>query len=142
MTTRRSFLGGAITAVAATAVSCHRARRDTRPNVLFILTDDQRWDCMSCAGHPFLKTPNIDRIANEGVRFANAFVTTSLCSPSRASFLSGLYAHTHGVVNNFTDYPQDLPSYPRRLQSAGYRTAYIGKWHMGEQSDDPRPGFD
>src|SRR6185503_10252861 len=95
-----------------------------------------------CADHPFLKTPNIDRIAHEGVRFANAFVTTSLCSPSRASFLSGLYAHAHGVVNNFTEYPQDLPSYPRALKAAGYQTAYIGKWHMGEENDEARPGFD
>jgi arylsulfatase A-like enzyme len=113
-----------------------------RPNVVFILTDDQRWDQMSCAGHPFLKTPHLDRLAAEGARFANAFVTTSLCSPSRASFLSGLYAHTHGVMNNFTDYPNDLPSYPRQLKKAGYTTAYIGKWHMGEDDDSPRPGFD
>ncbi|HUT12048.1 MAG TPA: sulfatase, partial [Thermoguttaceae bacterium] len=113
-----------------------------RPNVVFILTDDQRWDQMSCEGHPFLKTPHIDRLADEGARFANMFVTTSLCSPSRASFLSGLYAHSHGVVDNFTDYPADLPSFPRRLQEEGYETAYIGKWHMGEQSDERRPGFD
>jgi arylsulfatase A-like enzyme len=89
-----------------------------------------------------LKTPNMDRIANEGVRFANMFVTTSLCSPSRASFLSGLYAHTHGVINNFTEYPANLPSYPRALQASGYETAYIGKWHMGEDNDEKRPGFD
>jgi N-acetylglucosamine-6-sulfatase len=113
-----------------------------RPNVVFILTDDQRWDQLGCEGHPFLKTPAIDRIAAEGARFANMFVTTSLCSPSRASFLSGLYAHSHGVVNNFTDYPADLPSFPRRLQESGYETAYIGKWHMGEESDERRPGFD
>jgi arylsulfatase A-like enzyme len=71
-----------------------------RPNVLYILTDDMRWDAMSCAGHPFFRTPHIDRLATEGVRFANAFVTTSLCSPSRASALSGLYAHAHGILNN------------------------------------------
>ncbi len=141
MTNRRTFLGGAIASAAAATISC-QGRRDKRPNVVFILTDDQRWDCMSCAGHPFLKTPNIDRIAQEGARFSNAFCTTSLCSPSRASFLSGLYAHAHGVSNNFTDYPVNLPSYPRALQAAGYETAYIGKWHMGEQSDDQRPGFD
>src|SRR5438045_3465042 len=75
-----------------------------RPNVLFILCDDLRWDCLGCAGHPYLKTPNVDRLAAEGVRFSNAFCTTSLCSPSRASILSGLYAHTHGVTNNFTEY--------------------------------------
>ena len=114
---------------------------DKQPNVLFILCDDIRWNAMSCAGHPYLKTPNIDRIASEGVRFENMFCTTSLCSPSRASILSGLYAHTHGVVNNFTEYPTNFTSFPMRLQAAGYDTAYIGKWHMGENNDAPRPGF-
>lgn len=113
-----------------------------RPNVLVILTDDHRHDAMSCAGHPFLKTPNLDRLASEGARFINTFVTTSLCSPSRASLLSGRYSHGHTVLDNFTDYPNDLPSYPRALREAGYETAYIGKWHMGEQKSDPRPGFD
>ena len=113
-----------------------------RPNVLVILTDDMRWDSMSCAGHPFFKTPNLDRMAAEGARFANMFVTTSLCSPSRASILSGLYAHRHGVLNNFTEYPDSLPSYPRRLRDAGYETAYFGKWHMGETNGMPRTGFD
>ena len=138
---RRAFLS---TALAAATAACSRpaARRDRRPNVVYILTDDQRWDCLSVAGHPFLKTPNLDRLATEGVRFANAFVTTSICSPSRASFLSGMYAHKHGVQNNFTDYPRDLPSFPRSLKAAGYETAYIGKWHMGEEDDSVRPGFD
>lgn len=113
-----------------------------RPNVLVILTDDQRWDAMSCAGHPLLKTPNLDRLAREGARFENAFVTTSLCSPSRASMLSGLYAHRHGVLNNFTEYPDALPSYPKALRQAGYTTAYFGKWHMGETNAAPRSGFD
>jgi len=113
-----------------------------RPNVVLILTDDQRWDAMSCAGHPLLRTPHLDRMAAEGARFANMFVTTSLCSPSRASILSGLYAHAHGVVNNFTDYPDGLPSFPRQLKAAGYETAYVGKWHMNEDSDQARPGFD
>ena len=113
-----------------------------KPNVLFILCDDIRWDAMSCAGHPCLKTPNIDRLAAEGVRFKNTFCTTSLCSPSRASIISGLYAHTHGVVNNFTEFPENLPTFPRRLQEQGWETAYIGKWHMGEDNDARRPGFD
>ena len=112
------------------------------PNVVYIVTDDQRYDAMSCAGHPFLKTPDCDRLAAEGARFINAFVTTSLCSPSRASSISGLYAHTHGVINNFTEFPDDLPSLPKQLRAAGYETAYIGKWHMGEDNDAPRPGFD
>ncbi len=112
-----------------------------KPNVVVIITDDQRWNALSLAGDPHLKTPNIDRLAKEGIWFKNAFCTTSLCSPSRASILSGLYAHSHKVVNNFTEYPADLPSFPRQLQGAGYETAYIGKWHMGEDNDEPRPGF-
>ncbi|MEN8774999.1 MAG: sulfatase [Akkermansiaceae bacterium] len=113
-----------------------------RPNVVFILTDDQRSDALGCMGHPHLETPHIDRLAKEGILFKNHFCTTSLCSPSRASILGGLYAHSHGVVNNFTDYPRDLPTFPRQLQSNGYATAYIGKWHMGEDDDSKRPGFD
>ncbi|MBM4016764.1 MAG: sulfatase [Planctomycetes bacterium] len=140
---RRDFLRwSAAGAALAAGRRLAKAAEGRRPNVVVILTDDQRWDAMSCAGHPFLKTPNIDRIAREGVRFANAFVTTSLCSPSRASLLSGRYAHSHGVRDNFTDYPADLPGYPRRLHDIGYETAYIGKWHMGEQDDRQRPGFD
>lgn len=117
------------------------AQEAKRPNVLFLLTDDQRWDAAGIAGHPHLKTPNIDRLGKEGVYFRNAFCTTSLCSPSRASILSGLYAHAHGVVNNFTEYPAGLQSFPVVLQSQGYDTAYFGKWHMGENNDEPRPGF-
>ncbi len=124
--------------------SARTTAEESPPNVIVILTDDQRWDCLSSAEKPYLgiKTPHLDRLAAEGATFKNMFVTTSLCSPSRASFLSGLYAHSHKVVNNFTDYPNDLPSYPRRLKEAGYETAYVGKWHMGEDSDERRPGFD
>ena len=118
------------------------ARAADRPNVVVMLCDDIRWNALSCAGHPHLKTPHIDQLAAEGIYFENMFCTTSLCSPSRATILSGLYAHAHGVTNNFTDYPTELDSFPRRLQQSGYKTAYIGKWHMGEKSDEPRPGFD
>ncbi|GHB52522.1 sulfatase family protein [Persicitalea jodogahamensis] len=121
---------------------CDKKEAAKQPNVVVILTDDQRWDAVSFAGNPYLKTPHIDKLAEEGVFFKNYFCTTSLCSPSRASILSGQYAHAHGVVNNFTEYPVDLPSFPRQLQEAGYETAYIGKWHMGEDNDNPRPGFD
>ncbi len=117
-----------------------------RPNILFILCDDLRWDALGCTGNPHVKTPQIDRLAGEGVNFRNTFCTTSLCSPSRASILSGLYAHAHGVTNNFTEYfteyPLTLKSFPGVLQQAGYQTAYVGKWHMGEDNDEPRPGFD
>lgn len=112
------------------------------PNVLFILCDDLRPQALGCYGSPQVKTPNIDRLASEGVRFANAFCTTSLCSPSRASLLTGLYAHQHGVVNNFTELPANLPHWASRLHDSGYSTAYLGKWHMGEDNDAPRPGFD
>jgi len=114
---------------------------EERPNFVFILTDDQRYDAMSCAGHPFAKTPNIDRIANEGARFANAFVTISLCSPSRGCFLTGRYAHSHGVMDNATKFNDTVPTFPLVLQKAGYKTAYIGKWHM-DGDDGPHPGFD
>jgi len=124
-----------------TAAGAVAAANTQRPNVLFMLTDDQRWDAIGLGGSKHLKTPNMDRLGKEGVYFKNAFCTTSLCSPSRASILSGLYAHTHGVVNNFTEYPAGLKSFPMVLQASGYDTAYIGKWHMGEDNDAPRPGF-
>ena len=143
--TRRDFMK--VVGLTTTGIAlggCQSESADKRLNVVVIMTDDQRDDCVGMHPRPLLgiKTPHLDRLAREGAIFDNMFVTTSLCSPGRASFLSGLYAHSHGVVNNFTDYPVDLASYPRRLQEAGYNTAYIGKWHMGEQDDQKRPGFD
>lgn len=117
-----------------------------RRNVIFILSDDHRHDFMSFVrGAPtFLKTPNLDRMRARGAHVPNAFVTTALCSPSRASILTGKYAHRHGVVDNTSAIPKGTAFFPELLQRAGYRTAYIGKWHMGEdeESDMPRPGFD
>ncbi len=115
----------------------------SRPNIVFILIDDLRWDEIGVAGHPFIKTPSIDRLAREGVMFRNAFMTTPLCSPSRASFLTGQYAHTHGITDNLdrAAASHQLVTFPRLLHQSGYETAFIGKWHMGND-DKPRPGFD
>lgn len=120
-----------------------------RPNFLFVYTDDQRWDAMGCvqqeqgerARFPWFQTPNMDRLAAEGVRFRNAFVVNSLCAPSRATFLSGCYGHRNGIVNNHTPFPAENVTHATLLRSAGYTTGYIGKWHMGSQSGQ-RPGFD
>jgi arylsulfatase A-like enzyme len=116
-------------------------------NVIFILTDDQRYDELGFM-NPVIDTPNMDRIAAEGVHFENAFVTTALCSPSRASILTGQYMHNHGVVDNNKPPREGTIFFPQYLQKAGYSTAFIGKWHMGEHAlaghrlDDPQPGFD
>jgi N-acetylglucosamine-6-sulfatase len=140
--TRLAFALPLFLAAVASAQPAHAADAEPRPNVLFILCDDLRWDALGYAGNPHVKTPHIDRIAHEGLDFRNAFCTTSLCSPSRASILTGLYAHSHGVRDNFTELPTNLPNFPRTLQQAGYETAYFGKWHMGEDNDEKRPGFD
>lgn len=115
----------------------------TGRNVLFILSDDHRYDALGfLRPQPFLETPNLDRLAREGAHFKNAFVTTALCSPSRATILTGVYAHRHRIVDNNTPIPPGTEFFPRRLQQAGYRTAFIGKWHMGNSGDAPQPGFD
>ena len=111
-------------------------------NVVFILSDDHRYDAMSFMGHPFAKTPHMDAMAKNGVHLKNAFVTTSLCSPSRASILTGLYTFRHRVIDNQRPVPGGTLFFPQYLQKAGYKTGFIGKWHMGHANDDPRPGFD
>jgi N-acetylglucosamine-6-sulfatase len=112
-----------------------------RPNIVMVLVDDMRWDEMRVAGHPFIDTPHIDRLAREGARFTNAFATTPLCSPSRASFLTGQYPHINGIIDNTARPSHGLRVFPLELQRAGYRTGFFGKWHMGND-DSPRPGFD
>ena len=111
-------------------------------NVVLVLTDDHRHDALGFLGHPFLETPHLDALAREGVHFKNAFVTTALCSPSRATILTGRYAHRHRVVDNNHPVPPGTVFFPQYLQGAGYETAFVGKWHMGGEGDDPQPGFD
>jgi arylsulfatase A-like enzyme len=108
------------------------ARAADRPNLVVLMTDDQRFDAMSCAGNTVLKTPNMDRIAAEGVRFRNMFVTNSLCSPSRATLMTGLYSHSHGVRDNSAgrpDVPPSIPFVSDLLREAGYEVAFCGKSH-------------
>lgn len=118
-------------------------KKQVKPNIVFILLDDQVWNAWGREGrYPFLNTPNINRLADEGMNFKNAFVTTSLCSPSRASFMTGCYVHTNGVyVNTYADPNPQVPFLPKILQEAGYETAFLGKWHM-KPGAEPRKGFD
>jgi len=126
----KKFGGMFATGLLAQAFPSILFAKNRRPNIIFILSDDHRWDMLSCVGHPFIKTPSMDRLAKEGVLFKNAFVTTSLCSPSRASFITGQYAHTHGVKNNITPWNDKNVTFMELLNSAGYDNAFIGKWHM------------
>lgn len=114
-----------------------------RRNVIFILTDDHRYDAMSfLKGQEWLETPHLDSLARDGAHLKNAFVTTALCSPSRASILTGVYAHKHRIVDNNTPIPRGTRYFPELLQKAGYQTGFFGKWHMGGVDDSPQPGFD
>jgi len=119
-----------------------------QPNFLFVLVDDQPFDAVGFSGrYPFLKTPNIDRIKNEGAHVENFFVTQSICSPSRASFLTGTYPHIHGVNQNNKHVDpnwDEFAPYSTHLQAAGYETAHIGKIHMAHLKGKAhiRPGFD
>ena len=134
--TRRSAL---FASLGAAAVQAQPKRR----NIIFILTDDHRYDAIGfLKGQAFLETPHMDSLARDGAHCKNAFVTTALCSPSRASILTGQYAHKHKVIDNQTAIPRGTRFFPQLLQKAGYSTGFFGKWHMGGESDNPQPGFD
>ncbi len=150
--TRRQFMTKAAITGAVAGVSTlsgcggdmfGAGKREQRPNFVYIMTDDQPADGIGFMGrYPFLKTPNMDRLAAEGLWCKNAFVVTSLCSPSRAAFLTGCYAHRNSVeVNELNDPGRDAPFMPALLQECGYETAFIGKWHM-KKGAMPRGGFD
>lgn len=126
------------------AITASRPAASQPTNIVFILSDDHRYDFMGFHedAPDWLETPALDRMAREGAHVRNAFVTTALCSPSRASILTGQYAHRHGIVDNTSPIPEGTVFFPQFLQESGYNTAYVGKWHMGEVDDEPQPGFD
>ena len=135
-----------VLAAAAAAAACTDAAssaNEQRPNILFVLLDDVRFDDLGFTGHPFVQTPNFDRIAREGIEFTNAFAATPLCSPNRASILTGQYANRHGILDNVDRSTEShrLTTFPLLLHQSGYETAFVGKWHMGVD-DSARPGFD
>lgn len=101
-----------------------------RPNILFIMSDDHASHALSCYGSVINRTPNLDRIADEGMRFDNCFCTNSICAPSRAVILTGKYSHVNGHVNNALSFDGSQETFPKILQRAGYQTAMIGKWHL------------
>lgn len=131
--------------VAAVALLCLAgavSAASGKPNFLFVMVDDMAPDAVFSDRFPFLHTPNMDRLEKEGAVFDRMFVTTALCSPSRASILTGTYAHIHGVrYNEIQDPDPHLEQFPQALQKVGYKTALIGKWHMARRAD-PRSGFD
>lgn len=128
--------------------SCAQQETPKKPNFLFVLVDDQPFDALESSGrYPFLKTPNMQRLQDEGAMFENYYVTQSICSPSRASFLTGTYPHIHGVNQNNQHVDPDWETYQpynQHLQSAGYQTAHVGKIHMAHYRNEKhvRPGFD
>ncbi|HSF03475.1 MAG TPA: sulfatase-like hydrolase/transferase, partial [Solirubrobacterales bacterium] len=128
-----------------TGAPSSRSRRTARrrPNILLILVDDLRYDEFGAGGHPYMKTPHIDRIAREGALFERAFHTTPICSPNRACILTGQYASRHGIIDNVSrdQASHRLANFHVALQHLGYETAHVGKWHMGNDAS-PRPGYD
>lgn len=135
---------GDVAAVATESSRMAAPAAEMPRNVIFILSDDHRYDFMGFMDDApeWLETPSLDRMAAGGAHLSNAFVTTALCSPSRASILTGQYAHRHQIVDNTSPIPEGTVFFPQFLQASGYRTAYVGKWHMGEVDDMPQPGFD
>jgi len=145
--TRREFLksvgGFSVSAGVLGLWGCQKepkpvVRKDERPNILFIMTDDHASHALSCYGSRINKTPNLDRIAKEGMRFDNCFCTNSICAPSRAVILTGKYSHINGVTDNKAAFDGSQETFPKLLQSGGYETTIIGKWHLKSEPT----GFD
>jgi len=113
-----------------------------RPNLVFVMTDDHAAHAISAYGSRINQTPNLDRIADEGMRLDNAFCTNSICSPSRATILTGTYSHLNGVPSIYSGFDYRLPTFPEVLHDAGYSTALFGKWHLGHEPENLPRGFD
>ena len=137
------WLGCSILDARDAEVDASRSLDAAHPNIIVIVVDDLRFDEFGVGGHPYLETPNIDRLATEGVIFSNAFHAVPLCSPNRASILTGQYPSRHGIIDNVARdrASHRLRTFPLALQEAGYETGFLGKWHMGNDPT-PRPGFD
>src|SRR5690349_13135014 len=134
---RSILLGTALLCLVCFVVSAAEKANQSRPNILFIMADDHAAHAMSCYGSKINRTPNLDRIANEGMRFTHCFVVNSICTPSRAAILTGKYSHINGVPV-FNRFDGSQPTVAKLLQGAGYHTGMIGKWHL---TSDPT-GFD
>ena len=138
--TRRDFLKAIGLGTSAVALGSWNVARafEKPPNILFIMSDDHGYQALSCYGSKINQTPNIDRLATEGIRFSNSFCTNAICGPSRACLLTGTYNHINGFVDNGSTFDGSQQTFPKLLRQAGYETALFGKWHL---KSDPT-GFD
>ena len=143
--TRREFLtktvigATGVTLLSCTSTKHSQSSKSSLPNFILIISDDTSVDDFGCYGHPHIRTPNIDKLAVDGIQFTNAYLSTSQCSPSRCSIISGRYPHNHGAPELHQPLPENQPMFPLELRKAGYYTVAAGKWHMGKYA---RKAFD